>query len=115
WNWSSTNAPPTESMSVPETRVVVTGLGALSALGSGVEAFWDGLLAGRSGVRSIERFAAARRPARAGGGEVAARRGVAPLPPAFPSAGGEGPRRAIAEALAMSGLTQESAARAGFV
>lgn len=37
-------------------RVVVTGMGALSALGSGVAATWDGLVAGRSGVRTIESF-----------------------------------------------------------
>jgi 3-oxoacyl-[acyl-carrier-protein] synthase II len=37
-------------------RVVVTGMGALSGLGSGVAALWDGLLAGRSGVRTIEAF-----------------------------------------------------------
>jgi nodulation protein E len=37
-------------------RVAVTGLGAVSALGVGVPAFWDGLVAGRSGVRRIARF-----------------------------------------------------------
>ena len=37
-------------------RVAVTGLGAVSALGVGVQAFWDGLVAGRSGVRRIARF-----------------------------------------------------------
>ena len=37
-------------------RVVVTGLGALSPLGQGVSAFWDGCLAGRSGIGRIERF-----------------------------------------------------------
>lgn len=35
-------------------RVVVTGMGALSPLGE-AEAFWEGLLAGRSGVRAITR------------------------------------------------------------
>ncbi|WP_433079641.1 beta-ketoacyl-[acyl-carrier-protein] synthase family protein [Dactylosporangium sp. CA-052675] len=34
--------------------VVVTGMGALSPLGEGVEALWQGLLAGRSGVRRID-------------------------------------------------------------
>ncbi|HSO30772.1 MAG TPA: beta-ketoacyl-ACP synthase II [Candidatus Sulfomarinibacteraceae bacterium] len=38
------------------TRVVVTGMGALSALGNTVAATWDGLVAGRSGIRTIERF-----------------------------------------------------------
>jgi 3-oxoacyl-[acyl-carrier-protein] synthase II len=37
-------------------RVVVTGMGALSALGPDVDSTWDGLVAGRSGVRPIERF-----------------------------------------------------------
>jgi 3-oxoacyl-[acyl-carrier-protein] synthase II len=37
-------------------RVVVTGLGAVSPLGIGVPALWDGLLAGRSGVRHIQHF-----------------------------------------------------------
>jgi 3-oxoacyl-[acyl-carrier-protein] synthase II len=37
-------------------RVVVTGMGALTALGPDVASTWDGLLAGRSGVRRIESF-----------------------------------------------------------
>ena len=37
-------------------RVAITGLGAVSALGVGVPAFWDGLRAGRSGVRRITLF-----------------------------------------------------------
>jgi 3-oxoacyl-[acyl-carrier-protein] synthase II len=37
-------------------RVVVTGMGALSALGNDVASTWEGLLAGRSGVRTIESF-----------------------------------------------------------
>jgi 3-oxoacyl-[acyl-carrier-protein] synthase II len=37
-------------------RVVVTGLGVISPLGSGVEKNWDNLLAGRSGIRKITRF-----------------------------------------------------------
>ena len=37
-------------------RVVVTGMGALSALGNDVASTWAGLLAGRSGVRTIESF-----------------------------------------------------------
>jgi 3-oxoacyl-[acyl-carrier-protein] synthase II len=35
-------------------RVVVTGMGVVSPLGCNVVEFWDGLLAGRSGVRSLE-------------------------------------------------------------
>ena len=37
-------------------RVVVTGLGAVTPLGIGAPAFWEGLLAGRSGVRRIQHF-----------------------------------------------------------
>ena len=37
-------------------RVVVTGMGAVTALGNDVASTWDGLLAGRSGVRTIEAF-----------------------------------------------------------
>jgi 3-oxoacyl-[acyl-carrier-protein] synthase II len=37
-------------------RVVVTGMGALSALGNDVASTWAGLLAGKSGVRTIESF-----------------------------------------------------------
>ena len=39
-------------------RVVVTGLGVISPLGSGVEKNWENLLAGRSGIRKITRFPA---------------------------------------------------------
>jgi 3-oxoacyl-[acyl-carrier-protein] synthase II len=35
---------------------VVTGLGAISPLGIGVPALWQGLLAGRSGVRRVQHF-----------------------------------------------------------
>lgn len=38
------------------TRVVVTGVGAVSPLGIGVEALWEGLTNGRSGIRRIESF-----------------------------------------------------------
>lgn len=89
-------------------RVVVTGLGALSALGRGVPTLWDGLLAGRSGVRRIERFAAARLPVTTGG-EVDA------LPHDLPDRGVHMARAAIAEALDDAGLTPAEAARAGFV
>ena len=49
---------PSRAASRPVTprRVVVTGMGAVSALGNDVASTWDGLVAGRSGVRRIEAF-----------------------------------------------------------
>ena len=37
-----------------DRRVVVTGLGTLTALGTGIEPFWKNILSGRSGVSLIE-------------------------------------------------------------
>ena len=37
-------------------RVVVTGMGVICPLGVGLDAFWDGLTQGRSGLRRITRF-----------------------------------------------------------
>jgi 3-oxoacyl-[acyl-carrier-protein] synthase II len=37
-------------------RIVVTGMGVISALGNDVASTWDGLVAGRSGIRRIEAF-----------------------------------------------------------
>src|SRR5215208_3785805 len=37
-------------------RVVITGMGALSALGATTRDLWDGLLANRSGVRRVQRL-----------------------------------------------------------
>jgi 3-oxoacyl-[acyl-carrier-protein] synthase II len=37
-------------------RIVVTGIGPVSPVGIGVEAFWESLLAGRSGIKRIENF-----------------------------------------------------------
>ncbi len=41
---------------VSEQRVVVTGLGAVTPVGVGVEAFWQGLQAGKNGVARITHF-----------------------------------------------------------
>jgi 3-oxoacyl-[acyl-carrier-protein] synthase II len=43
-------------LSAERRRVVVTGMGALTALGSDVASTWEGLVAGRSGIRRIQAF-----------------------------------------------------------
>lgn len=37
-------------------RTVITGMGAITPLGSSIDMFWDGLVSGRSGVRKITQF-----------------------------------------------------------
>jgi 3-oxoacyl-[acyl-carrier-protein] synthase II len=48
-------------------RVVVTGMGTLTALGSDVATTWAGLVAGRSGIRTIEAFDPSRLTSRIAG------------------------------------------------
>ncbi len=48
-------------------RVVVTGLGTISCLGNSVDELWDGLLAGRSGIRRFTTFNADDAPIKIGG------------------------------------------------
>ena len=45
-------------------RVVVTGIGAITPIGSGANGLWDGVLADRSAVRTIDRFDASPFPSR---------------------------------------------------
>jgi 3-oxoacyl-[acyl-carrier-protein] synthase II len=40
----------------PKRRVVVTGMGAICALGNGVRSIWEAAIAGRSGIAPITRF-----------------------------------------------------------
>ncbi len=37
-------------------RVVITGIGAITPIGSGRRGLWEGVLAGRSAVQRVERF-----------------------------------------------------------
>jgi 3-oxoacyl-[acyl-carrier-protein] synthase II len=48
-------------------RVVITGLGAITPLGSTVDLLWEGLLSGRSGVRRITQFDASELPCQIAG------------------------------------------------
>jgi 3-oxoacyl-[acyl-carrier-protein] synthase II len=50
-----------------QRRAVITGLGAISALGESIPAIWENLLAGRSGVRRITRFDASGLPCQIAG------------------------------------------------
>ncbi|KAF2391020.1 beta-ketoacyl-ACP synthase II [Pseudomonas frederiksbergensis] len=50
-----------------DRRVVVTGMGIVSPLGTGVEAVWARLLAGRSGLRALPDEVVADLPAKVGG------------------------------------------------
>ena len=47
--------PAGDVMSSNRTRVVVTGMGAMSPLGQSVKEFWGGLKEGKSGIRQIAR------------------------------------------------------------
>jgi len=48
-------------------RVVVTGMGLVTALGNDVASSWEGLIAGRSGIRTIESFDPSRLASRMAG------------------------------------------------
>ena len=55
---------------MPRRRIVVTGLGIVSPVGSTVERAWDNLTAGRSGIRPIDNFDASGFPVRISGSVV---------------------------------------------
>ena len=48
------------------TKAVVTGLGPVSAIGEGADSFWEALVAGRSGIRSITRCDVSRSASKVG-------------------------------------------------
>lgn len=100
------------------TRVVVTGMGMVSPVGIGREAFWSSLVAGRSGIGPITLFDASSFPVRFGG-EV---KGFQPelIAADFPEASGSRDRKlllalaAAEQAIADAALT-ESAFRDGLL
>ena len=47
--------------------VVITGLGIFSPIGIGVDAFWDSLAAGRSGIHKVDLFPGFAAPDQVGG------------------------------------------------
>lgn len=50
-----------------ETRVVVTGIGVVTSVGVGVDAFWRAILAGQSGIGQVESFDSSRYAVHIGG------------------------------------------------
>src|SRR5207244_8357949 len=50
-------------------RIVVTGLGVVSPVGSTVKAAWDAILRGESGIGPVTRFDGSAFPVRIGGSE----------------------------------------------
>ncbi len=97
-------------------RVAVTGLGVCTGVASGKDAFWDGLLNGRSGVRHITLFDASTLPVRIGG-QVMELDTVA-LATRFAEAEGERDRKiwlgldAATQAILNSGLTADALSEA---
>jgi 3-oxoacyl-[acyl-carrier-protein] synthase II len=59
--------PEEESSVSDRRRIVVTGLGAIAPNGVGKDAFWDGLIKGRSGIDRITRFDASAFPCQIAG------------------------------------------------
>jgi 3-oxoacyl-[acyl-carrier-protein] synthase II len=49
-------APDRDELASRRRKVVVTGIGPVTPIGTGVEEFWDGLTSGRNGVAKITRF-----------------------------------------------------------
>ncbi|MCB9547880.1 MAG: beta-ketoacyl-[acyl-carrier-protein] synthase family protein [Myxococcales bacterium] len=80
--------------------IVVTGLGAVSALGVGVDALWEGLLAGRSGLRRVPEAVAMGLPVTSGG----------PVPFTGPDRDVRLARAALDEAHQQAGLPPSAAA-----
>lgn len=63
---SSTKSAPKRETD-PKKRVVITGMGLVSVFGNDVDAYYDKLLTGESGITMIDRFDASKFPTRFGG------------------------------------------------
>ncbi|GAX61294.1 3-oxoacyl-[acyl-carrier-protein] synthase 2 [Candidatus Scalindua japonica] len=50
-----------------KNKVVVTGIGIMSPIGTGIDAFWESLVNGKSGISEITRFNTERYPTRIAG------------------------------------------------
>jgi beta-ketoacyl-acyl-carrier-protein synthase II len=50
-----------------DRRVVITGMGVISCIGTGLETYWQNLLAGKSGIRRITQFDASKFPCQIAG------------------------------------------------
>jgi 3-oxoacyl-[acyl-carrier-protein] synthase II len=48
---------------ITKNRVVITGIGPISSVGTGKDKFWQGIVSGRSGVKRIERIPLDQQPA----------------------------------------------------
>src|SRR5215468_11996186 len=53
---SETPSWPSDNSSALSDRIAITGMGVVSPIGQGIEAFWAGLINGVSGITTIERF-----------------------------------------------------------
>ena len=51
----------------PRRRVVITGMGVVSVIGTGLQAYWKSLKAGKSGIRRITQFDASKFPCQIAG------------------------------------------------
>ncbi|HEV7200862.1 MAG TPA: beta-ketoacyl-ACP synthase II [Candidatus Limnocylindria bacterium] len=60
-------APRPSSRDRGERRVVITGLGAVTPLGNDVPSYWEGLVAGRSGIARLASFDPSGVPSQVGG------------------------------------------------
>lgn len=65
-----TGAQRSKDLVVEKPRVVVTGIGAISPVGMGIEEFWKGIVAGRSGIKLVTRIPENLRPACKIAGEI---------------------------------------------